>query len=152
MNAALYWAACKLKIVADSTAEAETAEASRATKSTIFGRMLSEDTGRPVMGPTAMLGDSSASYEAIQKDGSSQRTRYFERATVLVKFAIMQLIVKPYLVSTKKMTADVFTKAVDEETFEFCKHTLRNTTRESYATRKVSRLAAALTRAMNAIP
>ena len=48
-----------------------------------------------------------------------------------------------YLVSTKKMTADVFTKAVDEETFEFCKHTLRNTTRESYVTRKVSRLTAA---------
>ena len=39
-----------------------------------------------------------------------------------------------------------------KETFEFCKHTLRNTTRESYATRKVSRLAAALTRVMNAIP
>ena len=29
------------------------------------------------------------------------------------------------------MSADIFTKAVDEETFHFCKHTLHNTEPES---------------------
>ena len=143
-NAALHWSSSSLKVVADSTAHAETAEASRATKSVTFGRMLSEDAGRPTMGPTAMLGDNSASYQLIQKAGSSQLTRYFERATILVKYAIMELIVKPFLISTKWMSADVFTKAVDEETFFFCKHTLHNTEPETYATRKVRRLTAAL--------
>ena len=100
-NAAVYWRSSALKVVTDSTAHAETAEASRATKSVAFGRMLSEDAGRPVMGPTAILGDNSASYQLIQKAGSSQLTRYFERATTLVKYAIMELIVKPFLISTK---------------------------------------------------
>ena len=60
----------------------------------------------------------------------------------------MMLVAGAYLVRTEFMTSDIFTKAVDEETFEFCKHTLHNTTRESYITRKVNRLTAALQRAM----
>lgn len=146
-NAALYWSSSSLKVVTDSTAHAETAEASRATKSVTFGRMLGEDARRPVMGPTAMLGDNSASFQLIQKAGSSQLTRYFERATILVKYAILELIVKPFLIPTKSMSADVFTKAVDEETFLFCKHTLHNTEPEKYVTRKVRRLTTALGKA-----
>ena len=146
-NAAMHWSSASLKVVADSTAQAETAEASRATKSVTFGRMLTEDAGRPATGPTAIIGDNSASYQLIQKAGSSSLTRYFERATILVKYAIMQLIVKPYLVPTKYMSADIFTKAVDEETFFFCKHTLHNTEPEAYMTRKVRRLTTALTTA-----
>ena len=152
LNAALYWAASKLKVVADSSGEAETAEASRAVKSVAFGRMLGEDVGRPIMGPTGILGDNSASYQLIQKEGSSQRTRYFERATILVKYAIMKLIVVPFLVPTGQMPADVFTKAVDEETFYYCKHTLHNTKRDDYLTRKTKRLAAALASAMGRRP
>ena len=143
-NAALNWRSSTLKVVTDSTTHAETAEASRATKSVTFGQMLSEDAGRPVMGPTAILGDNSASYQLIQKAGSSQLTRYFERATILVKYAIMGLIVRPFLISTKHMSADIFTKAVDEETFFFCKHTLHNTQPETYVTRKFRRLTSAL--------
>jgi len=145
-NAALHWSSSALKVVTDSTAHAETAEASRATKSVTFSRMMSEDARRPVLGPTAILGDNSASYQLIQKEGASQLTRYFERATILVKYAIMELLVRPFLVSTKSMTADVFTKAVDEEfeTFHRCKHMLHNTARESYITRKAKRLSAAL--------
>ena len=48
---------------------------------------------------------------------------------------------------TNMMIADVFTKAVEEEIFHRCKHALRNTNRESYITRKISRLTAALARA-----
>ena len=147
-NAAMHWSSKGLKVVTDSTSEAETAEASRATKSVMFGRMIAEDTGRPVLGPTAAVGDNSASYLLIQKEGTSQRTRYFERATMLVKYAIMQFIVKPFLVKTNLMTADVFTKAVDEDMFFYCKHMLHNTTRQSYVTRKASRLATALVRTM----
>ena len=87
------------------------------------------------------------SYELIQKEGPSQLTRHFERMLMLVKYAVLQLITKPFLVATGQMTADIFTKAVDEETFFRCKHTLHNTTKESYITRKVSRLSAALARA-----
>lgn len=146
-NGAVYWSARSLKIIADSTAHAETAEAARAVKSLMFGRAVSEDAGRPVMGPSAALGDNSAVYELIQKEGSSQLTRHFERMLMLVKYAVMSLIVQPFLVGTSLMTADIFTKAVDEETFFKCKHVLHNTTKESYMARKTSRLSAALARA-----
>ena len=147
LNGAVFWSGKSLKIVSDSTAHAETAEAARATKSLMFARMVSEDAGRPVTGPSAMLGDNSASYQLIQKEGSSQLTRHFERMLMLVKFAVQSLIIQPFLIATGLMTADVFTKAVDEETFHRCKHTLHNTTKESYVARKVIRLTAALERA-----
>jgi len=115
----------------------------------IFGRILQEDSGRPVQGPTAMLGDNSACHELVQKEGSSQLTRHFERAIAAIKYAIIMLNVKSYLVSTEFMTSDIFTKAVDEETFHWCKHELRNTSRESFTTRKISKLRAALSRAVN---
>ena len=143
-NAAIHWSSSPLKVVCTSTAESETAEASRATKSVTFARMLTDDAGRPAMGPTGIIGDNSASYQLIQKAGSSQLTRYFERATVHVKYAVAKQIVKPYLVPTKYMSADVFTKAVDEETFFFCRHTLHNTEPDTYPTRKVKRLVSAM--------
>ena len=151
MNGAIFWSAKSLKVVTDSTAHAETAEAARATKSLMFARMVSEDAGRPVTGPSAMLGDNSASYELVQKEGSSQLTRHFERMLMLIKYAVLSLIIQPFLVASELMTADIFTKAVDEETFYRCKHTLHNTTKESYVARKVSRLTAALARARSAL-
>ena len=54
-----------------------------------------------------------------------------------VKYAVAKQIVKPYLVPTKYMSADVFTKAVDEETFFFCKHTLHNTEPDTYCKRRL---------------
>ena len=99
------------------------------------------------MGPSASLGDNSACYELVQKEGSSQLTRHFERAIAAVKYAVQMLMIVPVLVKTDAMIADVFTKAVDEETFHRCKHELRNTQRESYISAKISRLAAALARA-----
>ena len=58
-NAALYWSSSALKVVTDSTAHAVTAEASCATKSVTFSRMMREDARRPVLDPTANLGGNS---------------------------------------------------------------------------------------------
>ena len=148
-NAAIHWSSKPLKVVTTSTAHAESAEMARALKTVTFGRMLHEDSGRPVQGPTAMLGDNSACCDLVKKEGSSQLTRHFERATAAVKYAIMMLVAGAHLVRTEFMTSDIFTKAVDEETFHWCKHELRNTSRESYTTRKISKLRAALSRAVN---
>ena len=77
-------------------------------------------------GPTPLLGDNSASYDMINKEGVTPRTRYFERATIFVKYAVMKLIVKMYLVSTKEMIADGFTKAVDAESLHRTRNELMN--------------------------
>ena len=60
------------------------------------------------------------------KEGSSKQSRHFERATVMVKFAVLRLFVACYLVSTQFMIADVFTKATDEVTFLAMRAVLRN--------------------------
>ena len=146
-NGAMYWSAAKLKVLADSTCQAETAEASRALKSLIFARTLARVTRRAVMGASYALGDNSASWTIIQKEGSSQKTRWFERATILVKFAVLRDIMKPMLVKTTLMIADIFTKAVDEETFTFCKRAMRNMAEESVITQRVRRMRSALARA-----
>ena len=108
-NGAILWSAKTLKVVTDSTAHAETAEASRATKSAVFLRMGLEGIRRPAVGPTAILGDNSAMAELVNKEGASSRTRHFERATVLIKYAVLQLIVAVHLIGTKFMCADIFT-------------------------------------------
>ena len=146
-NAAMFWSSRPLKVICDSTAHAESAEMARALKSVTFARTLHEDSNRPVMGPSASIGDNSACFELVQKEGSSQLTRHFERAIAAVKYAVQMLMIAPVLVTTNMMIADVFTKAVEEEIFHRCKHALRNTNRESYITGKISRLMAALARA-----
>ena len=44
-------------------------------------------------------------------------SRHFERATVFVKWCVLKLLVKLYLVKSEYMIADIFTKAVDKDTF-----------------------------------
>ena len=56
-------------------------------------------------------------HQLVAKEGSSQRTRYYERATILIKYAIMRLIVRCELITTDVMAADIFTKATEKETF-----------------------------------
>mmetsp|Transcript_31677 Transcript_31677/g.77007 ORF Transcript_31677/g.77007 Transcript_31677/m.77007 type:complete len:190 (+) Transcript_31677:476-1045(+) len=106
-----------MKIVPDSTAEAETAVASKAAKETVAVRLVSEDIGRMVKGPTVLLGDNKAARDIVVKAGLSARTRYFERATLGIKRLYMLLVVTPYLVSTKDMAADILTKCTDKDTF-----------------------------------
>ena len=76
--------------------------------------------------------DASVSYSAARRCrarracGASSRTRHFERATVLIKYAVLQLIVTVHLISTKFMCADIFTKATDEQTFKTMRSVMRN--------------------------
>jgi hypothetical protein len=126
MNALILWRSRSLKVVTDSTAHAETAEGSAASKSTSFIRMVCVGAGRPVMGPTSMLGDNLAMYRLVNREGASSRSRHFERATVMIKFAILRLICACIHVSTTCCVADIFTKATDEATFLKMRSIMRN--------------------------
>ena len=125
-NGVVLWSSRGLKIVADSSAHAETAEASRATKSTVFMRMVQDNVKRPVLGPTLLLCDSSACVDMVVKEGSSSKSRHFERTTIFVKYMVMKLVVACKLISTRMMIADIFTKATDEQTFTLMRGVLRN--------------------------
>ena len=54
-------------------------------------------------------------YLLVTQDGATSRTRYYERATMLIKRAVLMLMLFPYLVKTDKMIADMFTKALDKQ-------------------------------------
>ena len=56
-----------------------------------------------MLGPSASLGDNSACFELVQKEGSSQLTRHFERAIAAVKHAVQMLMIVPVLVKTDAM-------------------------------------------------
>ena len=116
-NGALDWSAKIIKIVPDSSCEAETALASRAAKSTCFIRGLLRFHRRPVAASTPMLGDNKAMYTLVTQEGATTRTRYYERATMLIKRAVLMLLLIPYLIGTQYMIADIFTKAVDKGSF-----------------------------------
>ena len=116
-NGAIDWSAKMVKIVPDSSCEAETALASRAAKATCFVRGLLRFHKRPVTAATPTLGDNKAMYLLVTQDGATSRTRYYERATMLIKRAVLMLMLFPYLIKTDKMIADIFTKALDKGTF-----------------------------------
>ena len=54
------------------------------------------------------------------------RTRYFERATLLIKRAVLMLILAPFLISTHFMLADVMTKPADKGTFVRMRNVMMN--------------------------
>ena len=56
-------------------------------------------------------------YSILDFVGASARTRYYERAVLLLKRAVLLLIMAPHLVTTDNMLADVFTKATDKGMF-----------------------------------
>ena len=60
LNGAIDWSAKAIKLVPDSSCEAEMAQASRACKAGIAVRMLLRAARRKVIGPTPMLGDNKA--------------------------------------------------------------------------------------------
>jgi hypothetical protein len=116
-NGAVDWSAKLIKIVPDSSCEAETALASRAAKATCFVRALLMFHKRPVKAGTPSLGDNKAMHTLVTQEGASSRTRYYERATMLIKRAVLMLLLVPHLISTHCMIADMFTKALDKPTF-----------------------------------
>ena len=125
-NGAILWSCKKLKVIPDSTAEAETNQGSKCTKDLIFVRAVYDGANRPVSGPSTILVDCAAMHHLVVKEGSSQRPRYYERATILIKYAIMRLIVRCELITTDVMAADIFTKATEKETFLRMKNWMMN--------------------------
>ena len=150
MNGAIMWCSKKSKIVAMSTCEAETDWASKAAKAVIFVRMVLEFLRRPVVGPTLLLEDNKATFDTVTKEGVTARTRYYERETIFIKWAIIKLIVQMNLVSTDMMMADIFTKAVDLETHTKMRNVMMNISwTHKGNTAKLTRLVLALNKTLS---
>ena len=116
-NAAIAWKASRSKVVPDdSTAYAKMAVASKTANTVVAIRSVLEGLGYGVAGATPLLGDNQAVRDIIVKNGASAKTRHFERVTMTVKRFYQQLVVILYLVGTKHMAADIYTKALAQQT------------------------------------
>ena len=85
--------------------------------------------------------------EFVVKEGTSSKSRHFERATIFIKYAVQKLLVVCKLVGTACMIADIFTKATDEKTFKKMRAELRNLPDELEES-KYTRLGRLLTNAL----
>jgi hypothetical protein len=128
LNGAVDWSAKLVKIVPDSSCEAETAVGSLASKATCFVRGLLQFHQRPVAASTPMLGDNEAMHTLVTNEGATYRTRYYERATMLMKRAVLMLLLNPLLVATHYMIADMFTKALEKTNFVRFRNVVMNCT------------------------
>ena len=140
-NGPVLWGSSALKIVPLATAEAETAEASRATKDMLYTKACCRGVKRPSMGPGIITVDNSAMHILVTKENVSTRTRYFERVTAFVRWACLKMVVKLYLVlvTSADCLADIFTKAVDKDTFIRLRAVLLNTEMDGGVKAQVSR-------------
>jgi len=106
-----------LKIVADSSAEAEYAACSLCAKELVFVRELCRDMGFEIRGPISMGVDNTAAIDIAKDVGVTKRNKHFERALHYIRKEINMLRVLPFFVSTALQVADIFTKILDVKTF-----------------------------------
>ena len=106
-----------LKIVADSSAEAEYAACSGCAKELIFVRELCRDMGFEVQGAIVMGVDNTAAIDIAKDEGVTKRNKHFERALHYIRKQVNMLRVIPHYVSTDLQTADIFTKMLDIRIF-----------------------------------
>ena len=111
-NGAISWSSKGLKVVCQSTTEAETAGASIAAKDLSYIRSLMNDIGLPPSGPTPLLIDSSGTYGYTRHQGAKQRTKYFELWVAYVREAYRANKLQLLLITTETEIADVLTKAL----------------------------------------
>ena len=76
---------------------------------------------------------------------TTARTRYFDRATTFVKYAVMKMLIATELVPTEDMIADIFTKSVDQDTFRLMRSWLLNSANDANAKGMYSRITRMLT-------
>ena len=116
-NGPISWLSRRLKIVCDSSCEAETASLSLACKNMSYVRRILADMGVKLSGPVPVVIDNSGTFGDVRRTAPSQRTKHFDRWVQYARGEALALRISVHLVSTKTMLADVFTKALVKNVF-----------------------------------
>ena len=112
------FAAKRLKVVAHSSAEAEYAASSYASKEIAFVRNVCCELDLDLLhGPVCLAVDNKAAITIAENRGVTGRTKHFSDAIHYVRHMIDHLIIKVRYVSTNHQLADGFTKPLDKYKF-----------------------------------
>ena len=127
---AVRWAARKLKIVPQSSAEAEVAAYCLAAKELKFISNLLTDLHVPVVKPISIYCDNSAAIKIIKDVGAKARTRHFDRWLALGQEQYVDRFSKPVWIPTDSMLADCMTKSLDKTKFLAFRAGMTNTSHD----------------------
>lgn len=133
-GAAVSVSARKLKIVPQSSAEAEYAAYSIAVRDLKFvSQILGSDGFQLLIGkPLTCYSDNTAAIDTIKQVGVNARNRHYDRWLHFGREMFLEKFCYPDWVGTKLMVADVFTKALDKTTFLKFRAALLNLDYEGY--------------------
>jgi hypothetical protein len=107
------WSSKRLKLIPQSSCEAEIATGAGACKDIQFCRQALEDLGFPICGPTPVVTDNSAAMSTVQNPGVTARTRHYERWIYYIRELYMRRVITIHLEGTARMVADILTKALN---------------------------------------
>ena len=125
-GASISYQSKKLKLVAQSSAEAETAIYALSARNLQFTLHLFEFLDNPQQLPVRIFTDNSATRDSIKNPGVTARTRHYLRWLLYAREQFLHRISVPHWISTSKMTADIFTKCLDKTSFLRHRHDLLN--------------------------
>ncbi len=107
----------KLNVIADSTALAEYSAGSSCAKEITFVRNLCNELGFVIPGPIVLALDNQASIKIAEDNGAGKLTKHFDFAVHRLRDDVECMRIKLTFVNTHDQTADIFTKALDEEAY-----------------------------------
>ena len=116
-NDVVSYSSRKLKIVPQSTCEAEIAACCNGAKSLMFVRCILMFLGFSVKLPMTLITDNEAAMHAIRNPGTTQRTRHFESWQMYCRDLKLRNLIEVYWIATADMIADIYTKCLDKTTF-----------------------------------
>ena len=135
-GAAVSYQARKLKIVPQSSAEAELAVYATAAKDLQFVLNLLGPDGMKITIsiPVSIYCDNQAAVSNVKNVGATARTRHYENWLMYGREQYLNQISTPSWIETVNQVADIFTKALDKTTFLKFRAVLLNVHAESVST------------------
>ena len=112
MGGAIAWSSRKLKVLAQSSTEAEICAGVNAAKDITFIRNVLTFLGLKPSGPTPLVIDNEGMWHNVRNAVTSARTRHFALWQQYVRQCYMGLKLTVHLVNTDDEYADILTKAL----------------------------------------
>jgi hypothetical protein len=113
----MHWHSRLQRSVSHSTAEAEYIAASAAAREAVFFRELLHDTDRLAPGPTRLLMDSKSAIDMAFDPVAFKKTKHVLRDAEYLRDLVAREVLSPFHVETKRMIADIMTKAIERILF-----------------------------------